>query len=246
MIANVLQPDAHLLLVGSGNAGIRSSRTLLEEQIGPAVQRDAARHCVFFQAALRKTPSPFNLDEWVQTFHFPFHAHTMTAVSLPGVFSHGELDPGSALLLQTLDTPPTGRTLDFGCGAGILGAAIRKVWPHTIVDMVDVNALALEATRRTLLANGLPAQNIHPSDVFSGVTGRYALILSNPPFHTGVEIDYRATTALFEEARNHLEPGGKVRIVANRFLKYAPILESTLGSYKIIAEDNRYRVYEVA
>jgi 16S rRNA (guanine1207-N2)-methyltransferase len=244
LIAPALEPQAPVFLVGQSNAGIRSSRALLEEQIGPAIQRDAARHSVLYQAALRATPKPFDLEPWTKRYQFTANGHTLTVVTLPGVFSHGELDPGTTLLLQTLDASPAGCVLDFGCGAGVLGAAIKRSWSTVAIELVDSDALALEAARRTLLENGLAVDALRPSDVFSDVSGKYGSIISNPPFHAGVATDYGATTILLQQARNHLEPGGSLRIVANHFLKYQPQLETYVGPCRVIAEDTRYRVYE--
>ena len=167
-------------------------------------------------------------------------------ISLPGVFAYGRLDEGTRLLLATLSDPMPARVLDVGCGTGVIGAVIQKGRPQTRVDMVDVDALALEATRRTLLANGLPVsdERIRPSNIFSAVEGRYDLIVSNPPFHAGVKTDDQMVAAFFAQAAQHLNPGGTLRIVANRFLKYRPLIERQLGACRVVRENRSYCVYE--
>jgi len=69
-------------------------------------------------------------------------------------------------------------------------------------------------------------------------------IVSIAPFHRGVETETRLAEQLFREAATRLRPGGVLRIVANRFLRYPALLTTVFGSCRIVAEDSRYRVYE--
>ncbi|CAN5674264.1 hypothetical protein BH10CHL1_BH10CHL1_46780 [soil metagenome] len=244
MVAAALRPGAQVWLVGENNAGIRSSSTLFEQQMGAVRTIDAARHCGLLQATAPEQPVTFLLDEWSTTYPLQIRQQTLTIASLPGVFSNGQLDEGTQLLLETLDAPQTGRILDFGCGAGVIGAAIKQAWPANFVEMVDANALALEAARRTMLANQLAIDIIKPSNVFSDVQGTYKQIVSNPPFHTGVKTDYRVVTDFLQKAVQHLDPGGTLRIVANSFLKYQPLIEAHVGVCRVVAENRSYRIYE--
>lgn len=243
MLAQSLVPDSQVFLVGENQSGIRSGKAVLDKIIGPAVKVEAARHCVLYRARLEIPAPPFNLDDWAITFQTRFQGHELAVISFPGVFSHGKLDEGTRLLLDSLEVPPGARVLDFGCGSGVIGAAAKVLQPDSVVDLVDSNALALEASRRTMLVNSLEA-NIRPTDIFSDVKNIYALILSNPPFHTGVQTDYRVVERFLAGATNHLERGGRLRIVANRFLKYPILIEKHFGRCKILAEDHSYRVYE--
>ncbi|WP_164705779.1 methyltransferase, partial [Pseudomonas viridiflava] len=109
----------------------------------------------------------------------------LTVISLPGVFSHGRLDRGSALLLENIDKLPSGNLLDFGCGAGVLGAAVKRRYPHNEVVMLDVDAFATASSRLTLAANGLEAQVLTGDGIDAAPMGLNT-ILSNPPFHVGV------------------------------------------------------------
>jgi 16S rRNA (guanine1207-N2)-methyltransferase len=244
MVAPALTPGAPVWLVGENGAGIRSSQALLTARIGPVRTVDNGRHCVLYQATLQNTPSPFQLDEWMTTYAVDHAGGTLTVVSLPGVFSHGRLDEGTRLLIETLEPPAGATVLDFACGTGVIGAVIKERWPEALVDLTDVNALALEATRRTLVSNRLTTRAIFPSDVFSAVTGRYDQILTNPPFHSGVAVDDRVVTTFLREASAHLTPGGALRVVANRFLNYPPLMSAQVGPCRTVAQNRHYAVYE--
>jgi 16S rRNA (guanine1207-N2)-methyltransferase len=168
----------------------------------------------------------------------------MQVVSLPGVFSHGELDNGTNLLLQELDPPQGAAVLDFGCGSGVLGAALRLTRPDCTVTLADNSALALAATRMTLAANGLSEDGVVPCDVFEGLEGTWDLIVSNPPFHDGVATDTRITEEFISHARERLNPGGRLHLVANRFLKYLPLLAKTFKRVKVTKQTTVFRVIE--
>ena len=102
-----------------------------------------------------------------------------------GVFSPGGLDKGTAVLLDHLDAPPPGSTvLDLGCGWGpvALSAALRE--PTAAVYALDVNARALDLTRRNAATLGLDGvRAVRAEEVPVGV--RFDRIWSNPPIRVG-------------------------------------------------------------
>lgn len=102
-----------------------------------------------------------------------------------GVFSHGRLDTGTALLLQESDAPSTaGHLLDLGCGAGPITVALAKRSPAATVWGVDVNERARTLTLANAAANDAPNVRIaHPDEVPDDI--RFATIWSNPPIRIG-------------------------------------------------------------
>ena len=160
------------------------------------------------------------------------------------MFSAAALDDGTALLLQTLDHLPQGDILDVGCGAGVIGATIKQKKPQANLWMSDIHALALASTRKTLAENGLQAE-VLASDVFSEISVKFDLIISNPPFHDGLDTAYRAVNELIAQAKWHLRPGGELRLVANRHLAYADLLAQHFGHFEVLAQNNQFKVYSV-
>ena len=140
---------------------------------------------------------------------FTYRGHTLRLTTDSGVFSRGEVDEGSALLLDSLPAL-TGRVLDLGCGAGVIGVSVGKAYPVELVQS-DVNERALALTRENLQRNGV-AGTVVESDGFAALEGLFDTILTNPPIRAGKAVIYR----LFAEARDHLKDGGALYLVIRK------------------------------
>lgn len=247
--------SAEVIIVGQNNAGIKSAKKTLEKLIGPVVFSDSARHSAFYAANKTITLKPFNLNDWWQSNEIPTSVFTLPSTlhplpslrvfSLPGVFSHGKLDEGTKLLLETFtDTGTAKRVLDWGCGAGSIGIALALNQPLAEVDMADSNALALASTEKTVAENKISNCKVFASNVFSRVEGLYDLIVANPPFHKGHDTHYTDSELFIREARSHLEPHGHLRVVANIFLRYEQLIEEQFGYVKTTSKTNKYKILE--
>lgn len=234
-------PDGELYLVGEKRAGVeRASKQL--GKFGRASKLDSARHCQLWHTHIDGAPTAPDLHALAQRYELPLADGPLQVITLPGVFSHGRLDRGSALLLEHLDKLPAGHLLDFGCGAGVLGATLQRRYPQNRLTLLDVDAFAVESSRLTLAANGLEGEVI-AGDGIDAAPDNLAAIVSNPPFHQGVHTSYAATEHLLRQSACHLAPGGELRLVANSFLKYPPLIEQHLGSCRTLAEADGFRIY---
>lgn len=231
-----------IFMVGEKKAGIERAAKQLQA-LGVSWKLDSARHCQLWQCELEPAAgSGPSLEAKQQRFVVTHAQCELQVCSLPGVFSHGRLDLGTALLLEHLDGLPQGHWLDFGCGAGVLGAALKHGYPQAEVSLLDVDAFALESSRRTLMLNGLQANVLAGAGIADAPAG-LAAIISNPPFHKGVHTHYRATEQLIEQAARHLRLGGELRLVANSFLRYPELIERHLGACRVLAERDGFKVY---
>ncbi len=234
-------PGGDVFLVGEKRSGIEGAAKQLNP-FGKPRKLDSARHCQLWQVSVADAPLTKPLESLAQHYQLDLAEGPLKVVSLPGVFSHGRLDRGSALLLEHLDKLPSGHLLDFGCGAGVLGAAVKRRYPHNQVILLDVDAFATASSRLTLAANGLEGEVLTGDGIDAAPMGLSA-ILSNPPFHVGVHTDYQATENLLRKAAKHLKNGGELRLVANSFLRYQPLIEEHLGSCVTKAEGQGFRIY---
>ncbi|HGY0995020.1 TPA: 16S rRNA (guanine(1207)-N(2))-methyltransferase RsmC [Aeromonas salmonicida subsp. pectinolytica] len=241
MMTPLLEAGADLLLAGDNRGGINGADKLLAPYSEKPIKRDSARRCSLYHGELCKPVAPFELDSWFGRYQCKAGDTELTVLALPGVFSAAELDLGTQMLLASLP-PMGGKLLDFGCGAGVIGSVLAKRNPGLEVKMVDISALALESSRRTLAINGLQGQ-VQASDVYSDITGKFDHIVSNPPFHAGLKTFYAATETFLAKAPEYLSANGGLTIVANAFLRYQPILETHFKQTDIISSDAKFKVY---
>jgi 16S rRNA (guanine1207-N2)-methyltransferase len=244
LLANLiphLEQDADIILVGEKKCGIKSADALLKTYSSQVNSIDSARHCSILYAQLDQDVKTFSQEEWIKTYQISINNTELQICSLPGVFSYGELDKGSELLLQNLPEKLSGSVLDFGCGAGVIACYLLKIHPQLDIDLIDINVNALASAKLSLAKNGFAA-NVFPSNVFSDITNKYNLLISNPPFHSGQKTDYSAAENFIKQAPEHLHSKGVLSIVANKFLKYEPLLCSAFSSLQKNQENNKFKV----
>jgi len=251
--ASLLSDTGELWLAGENRAGINSADKRLKCYFKQHCKLDNARHCVLWSATAAREKAPFNALAHRREWHLVGQQSDLKICSYPGVFNHGRLDQGTALLLSTLtssdsavkvlDVPGNtlGKVLDFGCGAGVVGASVRAANSDSEVTFLDNNALALTACEETLRANQLPGA-VLASNGFSEIQQKFDLILSNPPIHTGVKTDNTLGMRVLGAVHEHLKPGGQLLIVANRHLPYETWLAGNFRRVSMLLENRHFKV----
>jgi len=123
--------------------------------------------------------------------------------------------------------------LDIGTGSGAIAVSLAKELPSAVIWATDVSPAALEIARRNATCNGVAERvRFFQGDLFKAIgesAGRFALIVSNPPYLTVDEFEalepavkqfepaaalvsgddgLGATRRLLAGAKPLLEPGG--------------------------------------
>ena len=123
-------------------------------------------------------------------------------------------------------------------GVGAIGSTIarRLAARGHEVDASDVDALAVEATRRNV-----PAARVHLAD---GIPpGAWDAIVTNPPLHRGAERDQAWVRSLVRRAPEHLRPKGMLVLVTRATLPVADWAESARAAR--LATDGRASVWSI-
>lgn len=154
----------------------------------------------------------------------PFYFYTDN-----GVFSKGELDFGTELLLKNFkyDNPNNKTLLDIGCGCGPIGIYASHL--GFAVDMSDVNKRAIHLSKMSLKEQNLSA-NVFESDAYKNITNKYDYIVSNPPIRVGKEKLYE----IVMNAKEHLKDGGSLWIVVRKQQGAESMLRDMKNAYKIV------------
>jgi SAM-dependent methyltransferase len=136
-----------------------------------------------------------------------------TLVISPEVYKPLENEQGCVAYALAED-----RVLDLGCGSGVNTVFVA---PHVReVVAVDIAAAAVANTEENCRRQGLTNVTARRSDMFSGVDGKFDLILANPPYISedfeGDEAQFatsiRFVPTLFREAPQRLAPGGRLLV----------------------------------
>lgn len=154
----------------------------------------------------------------------PFYFYTDN-----GVFSKGELDFGTELLLKNFkyDDPNNKTLLDIGCGCGPIGIYASHL--GFTVDMSDVNKRAIHLSKMSLKEQGLNA-NVFESDAYKNIANKYDYIVSNPPIRVGKEKLYE----IVMNAKEHLKDGGSLWIVVRKQQGAESMIRDMKNVYKTV------------
>ena len=146
-----------------------------------------------------------NLKSEIREFKINFLNQDFVFKTDNGVFSKGELDYGTYLLLTTvLNLDIKGKVLDLGCGYGAIGVVISKL-KNTKVTMVDVNKRAVHLSKMNVSDNKCDCLVIN-SDGYLNVSDKFDYIITNPPIRVG-------KTKLYElmiDSKNYLIDNGVI------------------------------------
>lgn len=242
---NILKPvitaKTEVFVVGDNKGGIKSLSNHATRLGLSANKLDNAKHSLWFLLHGDFSNLPGNLTP--QRFDISVDNITLQLYSLPGVFNHGRLDTGTALLLENLQHINSGTVLDFACGCGVVGAFLKKRSPAIHLYSSDISALAAGSTEKTLAANQLQG-TVVTADGLPEHLPLFDHIVSNPPFHTGIKTDYSISQQFISQSVAHLKKGGTLTLVANNHLAYQSLLSEAFGKVEIMARRDGFIVYQ--
>lgn len=152
-----------------------------------------------------------NLKSEIKRVDTVIHSTSYYFYTDNGVFSKGELDFGTELLLKTFEFNDAQKKtlLDMGCGCGPIGIYASKL--GFAVDMSDVNKRAIHLSKMSLKEQDLKA-NVFESDAYQNINNKYDYIVSNPPIRVGKEKLYE----IIMGAKDHLNDNGELWIVVRK------------------------------
>jgi 16S rRNA (guanine1207-N2)-methyltransferase len=153
------------------------------------------------------------------------------------------MDAGTRMLLEALEVRITDIVADVGCGYGLIGlvAAERATRGH--LTLIDVDLIACECAKENLEVQGIENAEVVLGDGLDAVPGReFTLIVSNPPFHSGHEVELDVAKRFIDRAYTALKPRGRLVLVANRFLPYPQMMAERFGSVRTLSSTNQYHV----
>ncbi len=122
------------------------------------------------------------------------------------------LDPRAdteTLIATALAGAAPARLLDLGTGSGAIALTLLAEWPQARAVATDISPAALAVAARNAAALGVADRlDLVLSDWFAAISGRFDLILSNPPYIAADEMAGLAPEVLLHDPAMALSPGG--------------------------------------
>lgn len=191
-----------------------------------------------------KKKKPLQNGSLLNTISYAFDEHhTEDLKQYAGVFSGGNIDFATQFLIEHLKPDEEENTvLDLGAGNGVIARAIQLKKPNANIHLVDDSLLAIESSKLNLDTSNT---EFHWNDTLEDFEDESVdLAVSNPPFHFGYETNIEVSIKLFQEVFEVLNTGGRFICVANQHLNYKTHLEKIFKTVKIIAQNEKYILYQ--
>lgn len=182
-----------------------------------------------------------HLEENRKEISFRFWCFNYSFLTDNGVFAKDGIDYGTKTFLDAICTSEElqDEVLDVGCGYGVIGITLKKIFPEKKVTMIDVNHRALKLSEDNAKKNNVEVE-ILESDAYSNLQQRvFTDIITNPPIRAGKQVIYK----IFEEAYDHLKTEGQLWVVIRKqhgALSAKKKIEEIFGNCSIIKKDKGF------
>lgn len=243
----VLKPKGILWITGHKNEGIKTYIEKASHLFGceKSVQKDG----MVYSSEIKKEDlaGPYLNDDNYAVLRECIQIEDQVFLSKPGQFGWNKIDEGSEFLIDSIShlisATKINHCLDLGCGYGFLTLATHKL---PIVDrtLTDNNAAALLTAHANIQKLNLKA-SVVPSDGGAELNSQFDLILCNPPFHQGFNVDEDLTDKFLMNTKKLLSSEGRAYFVVNQFIGLEKKAERYFQHVKLIARNKSFKVVEL-
>jgi len=240
-VAERMAPAAILWLVGENRAGIKSAPRHMRHYFQRVTVVDNARHCGLLEASGPAAIQPFDLDQYMLSWTTHYAGREIQLRSLPGVFAHGRLDRGSALLLEVLERIRSGSGRKDGFW--ILPAAAGLSGPPCSAATNQRNSHCLTLPRWHSNPAGRPSPRMACALRYCHRTG-WPNSTAATTGSSGVASDLEVAAGFFRRAGTFLAENGRIVIVFNRHLPYFRWLKDSFEHVERLAESEEFTVIQ--
>lgn len=239
-----LAAGGQLILAGQKNEGIKSLAKYADALFDSStIKKHGNAYIVTLQSS---APAPsLDLSDYHQV-HPVACWRDIAFRSKLGVYGWDKIDRGSELLVDIFERymaitkAPCSSLLDIGCGYGFLSLAASAL-PCSRRVATDNNAAALLCARINAAEKGLPLEVV-AGDCADTVTERFDIVLCNPPFHKGFDVEADLGKRFVDAAASHTEKCGTAFFVVNSFIPLEKPAQGAFRTLEVLANNGQFKV----
>jgi 16S rRNA (guanine1207-N2)-methyltransferase len=243
--ARLLKTGGTLVIAGEKQQGIQTYTKKAEQRLGSmaVVKKDGPARIGIIP---KKIPGETLPDNEYTLLRPAITADDMVFYSKPGVFGWDKIDQGSAFLATHLDKLPikNARLLDLGCGYGYLSVMAHPYTP-SITHATDNNAAALLACKKNFEQHNITGE-VFADDIGAKLTPGYDVILCNPPFHQGFDIEHTLAEQFIAASARLLGKRGQALFVVNSFIALEKVASRYFNKIDVLADNKRFKLVLLA
>ena len=247
--ASLLPAGGRLYLAGYKNEGTKTYIDKAAKSLGSLLAKSLGGKTAML-AEIERSDQPataLNDKGYRQTITVNADAETIFH-SKPGVYGWQKIDKGSQFLIDQLDIfmatveGPAKRFADLGCGFGYLSVMASKQYAG-FYSACDNNVAAVNCCQLNFQYHQVDGE-VLLDDCAESMSPGFDVVLCNPPFHQGFDVDSDLCQRFLSAAHRLLRAKGAGFFVVNAFIpieKKAGGLFSNVetvannGSFKLVA-----------
>lgn len=240
----VLKVDGVLEIAGEKGEGIKSYIDKAKNLFDGQCDADKAEKNYWHAELTRPAaPGPALDDSDYQQVREATADQSYSFSSKPGLFGWNKIDKGSQFLIEQLDAMLDGQSpstaLDLGCGYGYLSLHLRDRVDHIIAT--DNNAAAIQCCSANFSRYNVNG-NVVAANCAEGITGSFDLVICNPPFHTGFNVENSLTDRFLAACANRLSDTGTACFVVNKHIALERKASGWFSQVETFADNGNFKL----
>jgi 16S rRNA (guanine1207-N2)-methyltransferase len=245
-----LRKGGGLILAGYKNDGIKTYLAKAAALLGEVGERQRGSKTATMAAVLCRENDGDLLDDKEYQSLSSLAFEGVDFITKPGIFGWNKVDQGSQLLVDQLAdeialmrSPPK-TVVDLGCGYGFISVMASRIVKAEFIAS-DNNMAAINACTENFHQQSVSG-SVVVDDCAAGIQLEADLVLCNPPFHQGFDIEDQLTEKFLLATRRLLTGNGVALFVVNRFIPLERKAKKLFKQVETIADNGRFKVVRLA
>ncbi len=245
-----LPAGGRLIISGFKDEGIKTCFQKASQLFGDnaRLRKQGNLYLGILEKSTRGAGAPLDTRDY-ETIRAVATLHDKPVLSKPGVYGWDKVDQGSAFLMAFLQHLWRSRPhavssiLDLGCGYGYLSLAMAN---HPVEQRVatDNNAAATACMRMNASEWALPIEVVD-ADCGDAINSRFDMVLCNPPFHTGFDVDNALHLRFLTAASRKLTKAGSAYFVVNSFLPLERKAVTCFKQVNVLSNNGKFKILQL-